>query len=596
MKRILTLALMVVVAFTAIGIPSHPAAAQTATSPATMMPADTAFYAEVNTGKLNDVITMFAGILSKAGVPLTADQVYSSIDQALSQALKHNVSFQTDIQSWLGDRAGVGVEITPAMLQGSSGASQPPVLAIVNVKDDARADKFLGDTLNTIQQMGVSFTKSSDHVNNQLVTLYANQFLNLTLAHLPGELALGTTPAVNTMLDDLKNNQPTLGADPKFQKTMALLSSDSDISLFLNPAVIKAGLSAYMAAFSSSFGSLSGTPAPAASNNMQQALNVLDAYNGLAMDLRAANKTLAVDVATSFDSAKLASAMSAFGFSSAATQMQPLSGKLPAQIPSNATFFFSSSNLARIYATIQAEISAMSKQPNLSARQKQQIAQMQQRLTQFEQGLKSAFNLDLAQDVLSWLGGDYGVYGVLDPNSDLSSITHQPFPLDIVLIVSASDVTKAQSFVDKLNAGLKARGLTATAAGTGLYTLTVPSAKGAVKLGYGVSNGAFLLTTAGALAAASAATGGTNTLSTSNTSWKNATASLPSGVTALGFVDLSQIGTFVQGMMAAQSSSSGNQDTRIAGALFNEFESVLFYSATAGDGSAGTASLEFNLK
>src|SRR5579859_674959 len=132
MKRILTLALMVVVAFTAIGIPAHPASAQTTTSPSAFMPADTAFYAEVNAGKLNDVLTMFVGILSKAGVPATADQVYSGIDQALSQALKHNVSFQTDIQSWLGDRAAVGVEITPAMLQGSSGASQPPVLAIVN--------------------------------------------------------------------------------------------------------------------------------------------------------------------------------------------------------------------------------------------------------------------------------------------------------------------------------------------------------------------------------------------------------------------------------------------------------------------------------
>src|SRR5690349_10975692 len=97
---------------------------------------------------------------------------------------------------------------------------------------------------------------------------------------------------------------------------------------------------------------------------------------------------------------------------------QPLSGKLTAQIPSKAVGVLTGTNLARAYQLIRLELTAMSAMPNLSARQKEQFAQIQRGLTQFEQGLKSGFNIDIDQDVLSWLGGDFALYNVLNPNGD----------------------------------------------------------------------------------------------------------------------------------------------------------------------------------
>ncbi|MHB8627812.1 MAG: DUF3352 domain-containing protein [Aggregatilineales bacterium] len=597
MKRILSLALIVAVAFSAIGLASHPAAAQSSSSPAMLMPADTAVYAEVNTGKLTDSINMIVGILNKAGLPVTADQAFNHIDQGLTQALQHKVSFQTDIQPWLGDRAAFGIEINDAMIQNPSAKTQPPVLAIVNVKDDAAADKFLTDTLNSIQQKGVSFTKTTDQVNGQTATLYANEFFKVTLAHLPGELALGTTAAINNMLDVVKNNKPTLGADAKFQKTMALLKPDSNFTLFVSPSALKLAAAGYINAMRSfNFGSLTGTPMPTppALSNLMQQLNVLDVYNGIVLGLRASGKTFAFDLGESYDPAKLSTFASQYGFSAADMTLQPLSGKLAAQIPSKAVGVLIGSNLGHFYQLFRKELNAFSAMPTMSARQKQQFDQIQRGLAQFEQALKSNFNLDIDQDVLSWLGGDFGLYSVLNPNGDMATLSHGQFPFDTVLIVSASDSAKAQSFVDKLNAGLPKLGITPATAGTGLYTLPVGKQ---VKLGYGVSNGAFLLTTSGTLNLASAATAGTDSLSSGSTPWKNATANLPSNVTELGFLDLSQIGSYIQGITAAHASNTSNADqgTRMGLALFNEFESALFYS-TAPDTGSAVASFQLNLK
>ncbi len=597
MKRILSLALIVVVAFSAIGLASHPAAAQSSTSPAMLMPADTAFYAEVNTGKLTDSLTMLVGILNKAGLPVTMEQGFAGLDDALTNALGHKASFQTDIQPWLGDKTAFGIEVNDAMIQNPSAQTQPPVLAILSVKDDSAADKFLNDTLASIQKQGVTFTKTTAQVNGQTATLYANQFLKVTLAQWPGELALGTATAINNMLDVAKGNKPALGADAKFQKTMALLQSDSNLMLFVNPSVIKLMAVGYISAMRSISANLTGTPMPTpiAMGSMMQSLNALDAYNGIALGLRASGKTLTFDMAVSYDPTKVAALMTQYGFSGLDLSSQPLSGKLASQIPSKAVGVLTGTNLARAYQVIRLELNAMSAMSNLSARQKEQFAQIQRALTQFEQGLKSGFNIDIDQDVLSWLGGDFALYNVLNPNGDMATLSHGQFPFDTVLIISASDPVKAQAFVDKLNAGLPKLnlGVTPTSAGNGLYTLAVGKQ---VKLGYGVSNGAFLLTTAGTLNLANTAASGTDTLSTGSTAWKNATANLPSNVGAIGYLDLSQVSTFIQGMMAAHASSSSNdQGTRIGLALFNEFESALFYSAAPDKGSA-IVSFQLNLK
>ncbi|MHB8627813.1 MAG: DUF3352 domain-containing protein [Aggregatilineales bacterium] len=582
MKRILSLALMVIVAFGAIGVASHPATAAPSTRPATLMPADVTFYAELNTSNLTSAVDLFFKLFGKSGIPITEDQLYSQADKALTQVLGRPATFKGDVLNWLGDRAAIGVEITDTLLQSPASNAHFPALAILNVKDDTAADTFLADLFTSVGKHGLSFTQTTDQIGGNTATLYTNAALKLSVARIPGELAVGSDDAIATMIDTLKNNKPTLGADAKFRRTIALLTQDSGLVAYVGGRALQYSVALAQAAIVKRFPApslnLSGPDPTEAAASLTFLGNLYKAYDGTALALRGSSRTLAFDLATSIDPNALKNVSGAFGLSAADPGSSALSGKLAGQIPGKVATVFEAANLARDYRLFRDTLQALDKSPGLSPTQKERLDQTIAGFDQFEQGLKDGLDLDINQDLLSWLGGDFAVYSILDPNSELALASNGSFPFDSALIVAASDADKARTFVDKLNAGVALNfNLHPKAAGKDLYILPVSPR---LTVGYGVVDNSFVLTSGGALPTVAGAIGGADVLADRG-AWHSAASQLPQNVLALAYLDLTPFQPYI-----AQLPNAHNPGAQGLAALLNLTQSAVIYSVAPGPGQS----------
>jgi hypothetical protein len=618
-KRLFRLTISVAVFVSALGILSPVTAAPVhATTPtlAAMMPANIDLYAELNIGKLTDSLIMLDNTFSPAGAattPTTIDQLpgqvgtgIQDIDAQLTKLLGHDATLSGDVFNWLNQLA-VGVPITDAMLTGASSSAKqmttPDFLMVGSVKDETAADKFITDILAGIEKQGLSFTKTAVQINGQAATRYNNPLLKISVVRLPGYVLIGADTVLDAMTKADSSKQVSLATNAQFQKTMALLNTDNNMSAFISARVLAYSLTTTMRNSRNAMPLMPGTKpgavatmsATAAADMTARMADILKAYNGLAIGARTVNKTFALDVVASVDMAAI-KAMSTqlygldvnqlMGSSTSAT----VSGKLSSQIPADAFAVIEGHDLTRIYTVLHSVITALNSSsgiPGLNAAQQKQFSNAAAGLDTFEKMLKTQFDLDINTDVLAPLAGDFAVYSYMKPMATDKPSANQ-LPFNPVLIIDTTDAAKAKTFADKLSAGLpKVANLTPTKTSSGLYTLSVGKAE--TTLAYGVSGNTFLITTGDAIPTVTDAIAGKNTLDASPT-WKTAKAILPATYTSVLYLNMNNIEPYLSSMapMAGSGADMGL-------AALSKIDSALIYSAFP-DVNSAMLTLAFTLK
>jgi len=621
MRKIVSFALFVVLALSAIGFSRTPVALA-ATAPASLadlMPANVALYMDVRTANLDQTINTFVDLFRKAGMTVPTD-LYAQIDQALTQGLGHPATFKGDVLSWLGDHLAIGGVITDQMLKDSTTLDATTLnqgLVIVDVKDEAAADKFLANVFAVIQKQGLTFNKTTDTINGSSASIYTS-ILSVDVVRFKGYLVIGNAPVVKDMIATLKAKKPTLGADAKFQKTLALLKPDNGLTAYISGRaleyqtnVTQTSLVRTRANISDNLLNTTATPTPEAtlkptpvptasaqSKLMQQAYR---AINGIAFAARQDGKVLALDIATSTDAVAMQALIKAEGLP--ASTLKPrtnLTGKLAAQIPSTAGAVIYGADLASIYTGLRAAFTSVNKlqmaqTPGLN------LNQAEQGFQNFEDSIKSTFDLDINADVLSWMGGEYALYMNYDKTGDLAVASNNAFPYDSVLLIQATNGAKAKSFVEQINTTFK------TQAGLDITTMGAPDlfsisgGQSPVRIGYGTAGDTFILSTGSGIKpaadAVNAGQSGDTLAAGKNPIWTHAIAALPSTYQSFLYFDLVQGAQYLDTTIKTQGTMAGSDpQTKQALAFLNEFESAVIYSNLTTDATSGSVTFALLLK
>jgi hypothetical protein len=564
----LILTFVFVIGVLSVAPPSRVAAA--GDSLAAIMPANVALYGEVDTSDLKGTINALTTLVSKFGMPMTADQALGSLNQGLSGALGRAATFDQDIQPWLGNSIAFGVPITDEMLASPATAMQvPPVVIVVAVKDDKAAAAFLDELISRAQ--GTQMTKGSEPLGADTATTYIDSKNQSEITIFKGHIALGTLPGIASLFDSIKNNKPTLAADPDFTKVTGLLKGPNGGLLYIG----KRALQLYSVGMSMMYEAYASAMTPQ-EKQMLDSLKNLDALNGFALAARSSDKVLALDMAISLNQDAINKSYAQLGLP--ALNLKQPAAKIADRIPGNAIAVMMWGDLAGIYKFFMGTLDAAVKQMAAGGADQGILKQMgldQGVQKGLEDGLKAAIGIDLQQDFLSWADGEFALY--MTPRSGTSG--PMDFPLNFSLIIDASDTAKAAAFVEKINGLITKSGLKPVKEDSGLYNLAVSSAP-AFNVGYGVAKNTFALTLSGPadVNTAADAINGANTL-LSNEVWQRAKAIIGDTNQPVLYLNLTALGAFVSGSPLIPS-----RDKAQLSAITNAFESALVYGKDYGQG------------
>jgi hypothetical protein len=191
---------------------------------------------------------------------------------------------------------------------------------------------------------------------------------------------------------------------------------------------------------------------------------------------------------------------------------------------------------------------------------------------QFQLALQAGFGLDLNNDVLSWLNGDFALYALVN-NGPNTTISFTP-----VLLVQTPDTSKTDNFIIKINAGVRTLlRLPIAKNSDGLYNLTLP---GADTINYGRVNDTFISSYGKYPVAALSALHGQGVLSR-DTTWQAAAALAPPAFQHFWYINLTKLNALFK-----QASKPAQPDPTVA--LLSLFKSAVLYSTDLGGGSSLT--------
>lgn len=597
LKRAIGLCLLVVLMLSVVGaVPSQaaPVAQASAAPNANLLPADTALYVDFRSADLTKTLTLVGDLIQKVTGQSVGDP-YVIFDQGLTQVLGRPATVEKDILSWLGDNITFALPITDEQLSAVSSGSaaamkslnNPNYLLIISVKDDALAASFLKE-LGSKASPG-SYTTRTDTINGASVTIADQQKgcnpVCLSLVQAKGFLALGPTSGLGALVKTLKTKGKTLADDANFTQVTGLLKSSNLLTAYISPRLYQVLLLGAQVAMEvrqpvSSFGAatpdapratMAATQAAGGMNNLAMTQAALKIIKGQAFAARIDGKVLALDVAQAIDPQAAADLYKQFGMAGLSNlNTQAITAKLANQISGKAVAVLIASNLPMIYTTFKTAFTSLQNvgQQLNNSTSGADIDEIARAFNQIEAALKLGFNLDLQQDVFSWMNGEFALYMTYNPNSVLmkmSSSSSSPWPFDHTLLIQSSDKDKTLSFLTKLNTGLKNNKVTVNSAGDNLYSIT-PSSSSTPVITYGLAGDTFLISTSSGADQAVAAIKGTDTLS-ANTAWKNAQASFVNPTGQVWFMNLTQVSALVKAMAAMNTTSSASERANVQQAL-----------------------------
>jgi len=620
LKRTLSIVVLVAIAFALVGTTPAPVEAQATNWPnASLLPADTAFYFDIRFADYEKTVNFVLDTVQKVTGTRPAN-IYDEANQGLTQVLGRAATIEKDILPWIGDHITVGMIVTDEQLKqfetdrasAMLALSSPNILVLVSVKNDAAASKFIEEVSG---KAPTALQTTTDTIGPDKATLYketgaCESRKNCgTLVVTKGFIAGGTSGAVDNLLTSLKTKKATLAQDANFEKLMKTLKPNNLFTLYVAPRLFQLQIAMTQAMMSSRPSILATQPAggpatPAASaQNMDMLKAALGAINGAAIGAYMDNKVLGLDFVQSVNMEAMTKLYADLGLSeNLIKNLTPkaIESTLAGQIPAKALAAVISSSLPQLYEGFKEGLSVSGKMmegmmPGMAGIPRggmPDFQDIQKGFDQFEAALKAAFDLDLRQDIFSWMNGEFALYMLYNPSGSLAKMPNgQTWPFDHTLLFQTSDAAKTKSFLTKLNAGIeKTAKLKPTSAGQDLYQIEPPDGPA---IAYGLVGNTFLVTTGSGLSAASAAIKGDGVMS-NETAWKNAMSSMVKPTSQVWFVNFSQIVPLVKSVVALQNDQ--RESTKQGLAVLELLESASISGGVMLPDGMSVASMQIVLK
>lgn len=383
---------------------------------------------------LDSLVLRIADALPAGAVP--AGTVTEALDEALGRA-DPPLDFQEDIRPWLGDTAALGVLEIPVQ-DGSATRfmeerqldEDAPMLIALAITDREAATEFFENAMSRDPDLEVTRTDEADftliETSDPAALIVRDDVLLIT--NMPDQIAPGGVP------DD------SLSSQADFAETFALLpETDYNLSVYINLPEFISEAAMGDPDFAEIEGLLGG---------------VFDAvgpqaWGGTILD----ESSLVLDVVQRLTDA---SAFETLGI--------PLSGQAPvdpaflAHVPAGAPLVIHSTDLNR---AIETFVTSMQRQAELlSESETDDVDSMQQAEESLElvlEGFTDLTGLDLQEDVLGWMTGDFALFVMLSADLNVNS----PFgflaamPVDFGIAIEATDPAAAAATVEGLTEALE---------------------------------------------------------------------------------------------------------------------------------------------
>lgn len=385
---------------------------------------DDAFFEE-----LDSLVARVANVLPPGTVPPMT--IAEGLDMVLAEE-DPPMTFQEDIRPWLGDTVAIGILEIP--MQETSGFMRSPRMNGMNaMRDDAPALAAVAITdreavTNFFVDAMENSTSEFERSDEADYTLFTNPENEDQIVVIRDDVLLVTNQAdTATTLPD-----GSLSDSADFNDTFALLpETDYNISVFINlPQFLTEAMEQdpEAAEMMGMFGDFFNAIGP-------------QAWGGTLLD----EVSLTIDIAQQLDSTQ---AYEQFGLPS--TPPPPVDPAFAARIPASAPLVYLATDISRsglgFFTVIEQQVAAM---VEADLADEEELTEMQEGIDQFEATFTTFTGLDLREDVLSWMTGQYAVFLMLNPELNLKNQfgLFTAFPVDFGVAIEATDPDAAAATV-----------------------------------------------------------------------------------------------------------------------------------------------------
>jgi len=382
---------------------------------------------------IKEIDDLFAKIAAQIPGMKAPDKIADQFDQAV-KALMGSGDFNSEVRSWLGDQASIGIYSFEGMMgRGSSNGKPPHFLAAVSVTDQKAAEAFWKAVLN----------KAS---SNSYETSTEGDFTLFT----PGKNAPASASGIVAISKDvmliaaykedlaLDGQKSPLSESDTFANSITLLPEDDyNITVYANLGDLFQQMMTMQSAMMGS---------NAAEAAMMQNLKPLlknfppEVFGFTVLD----DRSLTVDVVVPYGD--LMKQFEDAGFSTA--MPVPVNPAFAANILSGSPLVLHSTNLGASLAGVLKNLQAQSSMMESSGMSSKDVEDGLNKLKFAVQGLTGK---DLEKDILPAMKGDYALYLALNPAlSDISSeadLTKQ-LPVDFGFLTEMSDPEVTTGLMD----------------------------------------------------------------------------------------------------------------------------------------------------
>jgi hypothetical protein len=449
MRRFLMLFLCITLLLTVLAVPAAATPTADLTALARFFPDKTVLFSSIRTDDdfflaLDSVMNIVRDHMPDVGVP--SETVEQMLDRLVAESPNLGGTFGDTIRPWLGDTAAIGfTSLTEFVDDDFSNTLSGPVLIAADITDRGTTEAFFEQLIPDDAEMTVESTGEYTLLTPGADSANGGIYIGSDVLLITNDPALLPQDTVTS----------SLGSSEDFNSSLSYLpETDYNAILYINLPQIFRQIPA--AELSPQDAAMLSTLAP-----------VIDAlggqvWGGTILD----GSSLVLDVAQPITDPGVYELFGMYLPTSAA----PVSFDFARFIPAGTPLVLQSTNLKSIYDNFLTSMAAtMRLQAGMIPGDAEAFdQQMEEGLAQAEFAVRGMTGLDLQDDILGWMTGNYALAVGFSPAlEDLSPLTGIPsaFPLEFSLLIEAVDPAAAQGLVDGIAQAL-------TMSGGNEFTLT----------------------------------------------------------------------------------------------------------------------------
>lgn len=394
---------------------------QTSQATVAAMPQSTALYASFDMVSLLEPSSI--GTLGRISGDQTADNetdLYAQFDEQLAS---YGLTFEEDIQPWLGRSVGAGIQ----SLDANSGEPERFVIAI-EVRDTSEADAFLEKFAANNE------TESAEYNDFTYLSTTSKEGVDILIGRADSLMLLGSdSNALEASVDALES-EASLANAPGFEAVIAKLPETRALTLVATATLLDG------------FEEMISTIDPTGASAGLLESGYINALQMAAVSLRITENGIEMDIASQYDEEALSEDERAI-----VTQQNFPAGEMSAVAPENTLVYLNSAGLGTTWETQKSVI-------------EQTNEDFADSLTLVEEQL--GFSID--NDLMPQLTGELGLF-VFEASSGLLPDMAQ-LDLGFALTHSVADAAEMQTLLDQFGAVLVENGITVSEQ-DGLQTL-----------------------------------------------------------------------------------------------------------------------------